>query len=116
MKKTRRKTRAARTATASFNGAPLTPGNPGNSGGKPGRSGRKPAEFKRWLIRAATDRKARAALRLVLSDAKHPHFAAIWRALLPTVLTSADAELAATTAQTVGLVIQVVPKREAGAE
>ena len=38
-----------------FNGAALTPGNPGNSGGKPGRSGR-PPNYVRAMARTIAER------------------------------------------------------------
>lgn len=64
-----------------FNGAALRPGNPGNSGGKKGRSGRKPDVYVDLCRDLVTNPKTQASLRRILTNTKHPHFAAIYKHL-----------------------------------
>ena len=64
-----------------FNGAAIQPGNRGNSGGKPGRSGRKPDAYYDICRELVGDSKTRASVRRILSNDKHPHFAALYKHL-----------------------------------
>jgi hypothetical protein len=62
----------------------LTPGNPGNSGGKEGRSGRRSLRFTNMVQKLLLNAGPRRALRKILRNPEHPHFATMWRALRDT--------------------------------
>jgi hypothetical protein len=59
----------------------LVPGNPGNSGGKKGRSGRLPEEYRMHCRELVDSPKARAAVKRILADDTHQHFASLYRYL-----------------------------------
>lgn len=56
-----------------FNGAGLTPGNPGNKGG-----GRPSNEFRETMQALIEQPKVRKALSKILGDPDHPQFSSLW--------------------------------------
>ena len=49
--------------------------------GVKGKSGRKPEVFKAMCAQLVSSAKAKASIRAILADHKHPHFAAIYKHL-----------------------------------
>lgn len=54
---------------------------PGGKHGHKGGSGRPPEWFKELCRDMVSSPKARAAVKAILADPKHPHFAAMWKAV-----------------------------------
>lgn len=81
------------TAVAVVEKGPWVPGNPGNSGGKVGRSGRRPAKYTADLERILVSRKAKRAIRTVLTDPSHPQFAALTRTVSERVYGKPDQQV-----------------------
>lgn len=56
---------------------------PGNTGGKPGRSGRPPNEFKAMCADLVSSPEAQEQIRSILTNANHPAFASVFKAVAP---------------------------------
>ena len=70
------------TVVSPRSGAPLTPGaHAGNTGGKKGRSGRKPDALKAACAEALDSPDVQDAVRRILSDADHPAWATVFKAV-----------------------------------
>lgn len=80
-KKTGKKT-GTRTMRSPRSGAEIPTGaHPGNTGGKKGRSGRPSSQHREWCRKLIHSPAAEKALRTVLGDDGHKHFAALWKTL-----------------------------------
>ncbi len=71
----------ARRAISPKGGGKLVPGNPGNRGGAKGRSGRKPDIYRDLCRELVESPAAQKSVRKILGDARHPHFATIYKHL-----------------------------------